>query len=230
MYEENPYAVPESSSGFGPAASSAYPTDRFYVDGHLIMCSSPVALPPICVVTGETDDIVLIRKTVTWVPKWIYLTLLAGVLLLAIVYLAVRKECKTSYYLSRKLRNRKRWLIFGGIVGFVGGIVLMIAGGDSQIPEILVPVGILSLLGSLVMIIMGQLPISAQRQERSRCAHGCRDVPRTRNDARHVLRNRHERQDRHRARDAQLDAVLPARVVWAMHTVSRRQRVALPNS
>lgn len=162
MYDENPYAAPESVSEVTP---SGYPADRFYVDGNLIMCGTPVALPAICVITGETEDIVLVRKTVTWVPKWIYITLLAGVLILLIVYLVVRKECKTSYYLSRRIRNRKRWMIFGGIVGFFGGFVLMIAGADSQIPEILAPLGLISLIGSLVLLILGQPPLKAVRHE-----------------------------------------------------------------
>ena len=166
MDEENPYAAPESVSGFAPAlAISGFPTDRFYVDGNLIMCGTPVALPAICVVTGETEDVVLVKKTVTWVPKWIYITLLAGVLILLIVYLIVRKECKTSYYLSRRLRNRKRWMIFGGVVGFFGGFGLMIAGADSQVPEILVPVGLISLIGSLVLLVLGQPPVKAERHE-----------------------------------------------------------------
>jgi hypothetical protein len=166
MGEENPYAAPESVSGFAPTVTmSGYPADRFYVDGNLIMCGTPVALPAICVITGETEDIVLINKTVTWVPRWIYITLLAGVLILLIVYLVVRKECKTSYYLSRRLRNRKRWMIFWGIVGFFGGFVLMIAGADSQIPEILAPLGLVSLIGSLVLLILGQPPLKAVRHE-----------------------------------------------------------------
>jgi hypothetical protein len=165
VYEENPYAAPESVSG-GPVTMSQYPTDRFYVDGNLIMCGSPVALPAICVVTGDTEDIVLIKRTVTWVPKWIYVTLLVGLLVLAIVYLIVRKECKTRYYLSRRLRNRKRWMIFSGFVAFFGGLFVMIVGGDSQIPQVLVPLGLVSLIGALVLFVMGQLPISAQRHER----------------------------------------------------------------
>jgi hypothetical protein len=157
MYEENPYAAPESMS--------VYPAERFYVDGSFIMCGKTVALPAICVITGETEDVVLMKKTVTWVPKWIYITLLAGVLILLIVYLILRKECKTSYYLSRRLRNRKRWMIFGGLIGFFGGFALMIVGGDSQVPEILVPLGLLSLIGSLVLLVLGQPPVKAERHE-----------------------------------------------------------------
>lgn len=166
MYDDNPYAAPESVSDFAPSvAPSGFAPDRFYVDGNLIMCGTPVALPAICVITGETEDVVLIKKTVTWVPKWIYITLLAGLLILLIVYLVVRKECKTSYHLSRRLRNRKRWMIFAGFVGFFGGFAIMIAGADSQIPEVLVPLGLISLISSLVLLILGQPPIKAVRHE-----------------------------------------------------------------
>lgn len=162
MYDENPYAAPESVSG---VVESGHPTDRFYVDGNLIVCGTPVALPAICVITGETEDIVLIKKKVTWVPTWIYITLFAGLLILLIVYLVLRKECKTSYYISRRLRNRKRWMIFAGFVGFFGGFALMIAGADSKVPEILVSLGIISLISSLVLLVLGQPPIKAVRHE-----------------------------------------------------------------
>ena len=169
MDEENPYAAPESVSGFAPAlAISGFPTDRFYVDGNLIMCGTPVALPAICVITGETEDVVLVKKTVTWVPKWIYIMFLVGVvgiLILLIVHLLLRKQCKTSYYLSRRLRNRKRWMTFAGVVCFFGGFAIIIAGADSRVPEVLVPMGISSLIGSVVLLVFGQLPVKAVRHE-----------------------------------------------------------------
>jgi len=56
-------------------------------------------------------------------------------------------------------------MIFGGIVGFFGGFVLMIAGTDSQIPEILAPLGLVSLIVSLVLLILGQPPLKAVRHE-----------------------------------------------------------------
>ena len=165
--EENPYAVPESVSGFAPpVAVAGLPPDRFYVDGNLIMCGKSVVLPPICIITGETEDVVLIKKTVTWVSKWIYITLLAGVLILLIVYLILRKECKTSYYLSWRLRNRQRWMTFGAFVGFFVGFGLIITGVvNSQVPEILVPLGLISLIASLVLLFLGKPPLKAVRQE-----------------------------------------------------------------
>ena len=162
MLEENPYAVPESVSGL---AQSGYPTERFYVDGNLIMCGTPVALPAICVITGETEDVVLMTKTMTWVPKWIYITLFVGVLVLLIVYLLLRKQCKTNFYLSRKLRNRKRWMTFAGLVSLVGGIILVIAGANSEMPGILVSLGVISVICALGLLILGQPPLKAVRHE-----------------------------------------------------------------
>jgi len=163
--EENPYAVPESVSGFtSPVAVAGLPSDRFYVDGNHIMCGKSVILPAICVITGETEDVVLIKKTVTWVPKWFYITILAGVLPL-LVYLLLRKGCKASYYLSRRLRNRQRWMIFGGFVGFFVGFGPILASGTSQVPEILVPLGLITVIGSVVLFVLGQPAITAARHE-----------------------------------------------------------------
>ena len=172
MYEENPYAVPESVSGLNPYLSAApMPTDHFYVDGDLIMCGTPVELPAICVVTGETEDLVLIQKTVAWAPKWIYVTLLAGLLILLIVYLIVRKQCKVSYYMSRRLRNRKRWMVFSGFLCWGILVLSMIAAGNYDLPEIFdlpevfVPMGLIAFITSLVLFVLAQLPVTVARQE-----------------------------------------------------------------
>ncbi len=162
MLEENPYAIPESLSGL---AQSGYPAERFYVDGNLIMSGTPVALPAICVITGETEDVVLITQTITSVPKWIYITLLTGVMIPLILYLLLRKRCKTNFYLSRKIRNRKRWMSFVGLVSLVGGIILMIAGFDSEMPGILASLGVISVVCALSLLILGQPPLKAVRHE-----------------------------------------------------------------
>jgi len=167
VYDENPYAVPESVSGQNPYDSTlVMPTDRFYVDGDLIMCGTPVALPAICVISGETEDLVPVTKTVTWVPKWIYITLLVGLLILLIVYLILRKQCKVSYYMSRRLRNRKRWMVFFGFLCFVGAFISLIAGGNSDLPEVFIPLGLVAFVGSLVLFILGQPPLGVARQEK----------------------------------------------------------------
>ena len=166
VYEENPYAAPESVSGVNPYVSpGSMPTDHFYVDGNLIICGTPVQLPAICIISGETEDLVLIRKTVDWVPKWIYVTLLAGLLILLIVYLIVRKQCKVSYYVSRRLRNRKRWMVFSGFLCLAAFVMSLIAAGNYNLPEVFVPLGLITFITSLVLFLLAQLPITVARQE-----------------------------------------------------------------
>ena len=104
MDEENPYAVPESVSGFAPpVAVAGFPADRFYVDGNLIMCGKSVELPEICVLTGDTYDVVKVTKTISSIPRWFYVLVLFGVIGI-VVFIVLRmtqqKKCYVSYYLS----------------------------------------------------------------------------------------------------------------------------------
>lgn len=163
MHEENPYAAPETTS-VQPVGT--IPVSQFYVDGNLIMCGKQVVLPAVCVITGETEDLVLMKKTVTWVPKWIYLTLLAGLLVLLIVYLILRKQCSVSFYMSRRLRNRKRWFTFYGFLCLGAALFCLIVGANSDLPQVFVPLGIVAFITALVMFVMAQPPISAARQEK----------------------------------------------------------------
>lgn len=171
MDEENPYAASESVSGFAPAlAMSGFPTDRFYVDGSLIMCGTTVELPEICVLTGDRDDLVKVTKTISWLPKWYSVLILFG-LIGIIVYIVLRvtqqKKCNASYYLSRSSRNFRRFLTVVGWLGFTASIVFMIVAGNMDIvsADILLLTGIVAIFGFLVMAILGQLPIRIDRHE-----------------------------------------------------------------
>ena len=57
-------------------------------------------------------------------------------------------------------------MTFSGFVGFFGGFGLIITGVvNSQVPEILVPLGLISLIASPVLLVLGQPPLKAVRQE-----------------------------------------------------------------
>lgn len=171
MDEENPYAAPESVSGFAPAlAMSGFPSDRFYVDGNLIMCGTAVELPEICVLTGDRDDLVKVTKTVSWLPKWYSFLLLfglIGIIVFIVLRLTQQKKCHAGYYLSRSSRNFRRFLTGVGWLGFIGSIVFMIVAGNMEIvaAEILLVTGIVAMVGFLVMALFGQLPIRIDRHE-----------------------------------------------------------------
>jgi hypothetical protein len=170
MVDDNPFAVSPEYASYAPGgdALGAPGSQQFYVDGNLIMCGPVVVLPEICVRTGETSDLVPMRKTLTWVPGWIYVTILISLLITLILYLILRKQCHATYFVSRSVRSRLRWRIFLGVLLFVGGFVTMIAGGANNMPEIGLPVGIVMLITGLVLMVLGSAPITVQRQSNGR--------------------------------------------------------------
>lgn len=171
MYDENPYAAPESVSGFVPSvAMSGYATDRFYVDGKHIMCGTVVELPEICVLTGDRDDLVKVTKTISWIPKWYFVLLffgMIGIVVFVVLRLTQQKKCQVSYCLSRSSRNFRRFLTVVGWLGFISSIAFMIIAGTQKIvtAEILLVTGIVAIFGFLVMALVGQLPIRIDRHE-----------------------------------------------------------------
>lgn len=171
MYEENPYAAPESVRDFAPSvALSGYAADRFYVDGNHIRCGTAVELPEICVLTGDRDDLVKLTKTVSWLPKWYFVLLLfgmIGIIVFIVLRLTQQKKCQVSYYLSRSSRNFRRFLTVVGWLGFIASIAFMIIAGTREIvtAEILLVTGLVAMVGFLVMAIVGQLPIRIDRHE-----------------------------------------------------------------
>ena len=60
------------ASGDVPSRLAQLDSSQFYVDGNLIMCGKEVFLPEICVTTGQTDDLVAVRKKLSFAPGWIF--------------------------------------------------------------------------------------------------------------------------------------------------------------
>ncbi|MFM7056380.1 MAG: hypothetical protein ACKO2P_05595 [Planctomycetota bacterium] len=54
MTNENPFAAPEL---WGEQSEQLWPEQFFVVDGQRILCGRSVQLPPVCVVTGQTQDL-----------------------------------------------------------------------------------------------------------------------------------------------------------------------------
>lgn len=173
MSNENPYAASESVSGSVPPSSAIMDPRQFYVDGQYVQCGKKVELPACCVVTGSTDDIVELRKTLTIVPLWVYVfVFLGGLLPLLLAYLITRKKCKVTYYLSRSLRNRLRYRLAGAWFAFllmIGGITLGISAGDDMNSS-LSSAGFISalvfLLLFLILLYLASAPLSILRHQK----------------------------------------------------------------
>lgn len=165
MSNDNPYAVSETLSGGAPFIAT---DSRFYVEGDQITFFNHTDLPEICVVTGDQEDLVRVRKTLIWVPSWIYLLLLINLLVLLIVYLIVRKKCTVSYAMSRSARNAGRMRTLTGVLTMIGGGIAGVLIVSGNRPEIGLVIGIVAFLVGLVLLYAGGLPISIAKHKDGR--------------------------------------------------------------
>ncbi|MFN8705659.1 MAG: hypothetical protein ACK526_02705 [Planctomyces sp.] len=172
MSNENPYAASESVSGGFSKSHAIMDPRQFYVDGEYVQCGKKVELPACCVVTGSTDDIVELRKTLTIVPRWVYVFFFFGGLLPLLAYLITRKQCKVSYSLSRPLRNRLRYRTAGAMFSLlfmIGGIVLGISTAD-DLNSVISVAGLISavvfLILFLVLVYLASAPVSIARHQK----------------------------------------------------------------
>lgn len=64
----NPYEAPTQEAHHRGLS----PDTEFLVSGNCILCGDQITLPPVCVATGQTDD--LLQKTVRlkWQPRWLW--------------------------------------------------------------------------------------------------------------------------------------------------------------
>ena len=162
MSNDNPYAVSETLSGGAPFIAT---DSRFYVEGDQITFFNHTDLPEICVVTGDQEDLVRVRKTLIWVPSWIYLLLLINLLVLLIVYLIVRKKCTVSYAMSRSVRNANRMKTLVGVLAMIGGVISGFLIGSGNYPAIGFAVGLVSFLIGLILLYAGGLPITIAKHK-----------------------------------------------------------------
>ncbi|MCA9060413.1 MAG: hypothetical protein KDA85_18010 [Planctomycetaceae bacterium] len=156
----NPYAAPDhlAIAGSDP---------RITVEGNLIVGGKHMELPPICVVTGETEDLVSYQKKLTFAPGWVYVGLLINLIVLIILYFAFRKQNSIHYYVSRQVHNKKRNRKLIGVLlllALIADLVYIVTQNPPQVPElIVVPV---TFIASIVFFALGRAPLKIVRHER----------------------------------------------------------------
>ncbi len=162
---ENPYQSPLPIATAVDESSAPVSGDLFYVDGKYIIARSGDMLLPICVKTGRpvgADE--MVTKRFVWAPSWVGLLFLLSPLVLLIVYLAVRKNCKLTYGLSReiKARYRNRIVIKAAVcIGSFAAMFASFAGKPSQWGLIWLVV----FLVSLIACAYGNSPLTVSKHE-----------------------------------------------------------------
>lgn len=108
----NPYQTPQELSP--PVLSS-----QVSILGSCLLVPRDYVFPPICLKTGETEELTkaITRKLAWYHPAWAFL-LLINLIVFIIVVLCVQKTGRVTFYLSDKQRRQHRrrvlitWLVF----------------------------------------------------------------------------------------------------------------------
>jgi hypothetical protein len=155
----NPYAPPTVPAPYGaqPHGGAPYGAPPGYQEppcwrelDAACLWKQAAVLPPRCVKCNAPAQH-RIKKTLYWHEPWVYLTILAGVLVYALVAMAIRKSAHVDWALC-DLHNNRRKLGIGIAVGSVLlGILVVFAAFSMDAPGLLW----ISLLLVMVVPIVG---------------------------------------------------------------------------
>ena len=153
MSQDNPYAVSELYSLAESAGDSfdLFDSKQFRVEPPYIVCGKKIQLPEVCVLSGETDDLVPARKSVC-LQSW--------------KFEFFRRECKASFFLSRRKRRQLRYAYFGGFLICCAGILLAVVLLQTQFSGIAIPVGIMLFFAGAYVHSRSTVPLVISRRER----------------------------------------------------------------
>ena len=124
------YPAPQATVPLAYAApSTGYGDTIAWSEGDLLVVRKGATLPPVCVKCNEPAEGKPIRRNFSWHHPALFLLVLAGVLVYAIVALVVQK--KGTVYVSLCARHRGRRLMMGMTAGALafGGLATLIFAG-----------------------------------------------------------------------------------------------------
>jgi hypothetical protein len=143
MTEENPYASPLSMDYPNgqrndypvlTPVQETYPLGVFR-KGNLLVMNKLATLPDRCVKSNE-PAVKRIRRSLSWHPPLIYVTILISILIYVIIALIVRKQATIYIGLSEKwVRKRRKAILIGWLTpmfGFALFVVSLIAMGNQR--------------------------------------------------------------------------------------------------
>ena len=129
----NPYAAPIAPTNTPPGVGGYWPgtgEPEVWNDGGVALCHKGSPWPDRCVRCNAPAEGYRLKRRLYWHPWWVYLTILAGLLVYVVIALVTRKTAEVEIGLCPTHRSRRRmglaiaWLgVLGAIVGayFIGG-------------------------------------------------------------------------------------------------------------
>jgi len=131
MNDDNPYAVSRECSGTEPARFSDQ--FAFQVIGDTVVCGPTVQLPPVCLATQATDDLVAVTQQ-TQFPSF--------------RFVIVQRHCHVTYFLARRVQRRRRLMTAGWTLAAGVGVLIFLIGLGLVSPTS----GAVSVVGILTLI------------------------------------------------------------------------------
>jgi peptidoglycan/LPS O-acetylase OafA/YrhL len=162
MASRNPYAPSKASLATGAGSATIDTEVRVWRDGRHVVMLHDASLPARCVKCNQPADPPTKARTMYWVHPACYLLFFAGVLILLIVYLIIRKKAEVNPGLCESHKRRRLIGLTAGWLGFLLGLGCMTVGLSSGSTGV-AAFGILLLLAAIVTsMIWGRL-ISVNR-------------------------------------------------------------------
>lgn len=168
-----------------PLAPPAAPTTRldrpidespYWAEGPVLVVSRGATLPLRCVLCNEPAER-YVKKSFRWHPPWMYLLILAGLLLYLFVAAICSRRMKLRVPLCKRHATRHRvgtrlQYIGLGVIGL--GFLGLILHGESDAALPFDPTGALAILvlGALLAMIVGSCMTSIIKVERITRTHG----------------------------------------------------------
>jgi hypothetical protein len=112
----NPYAAP--STGYFPPPKPEYSGGVFRMYGNKLVMHRQAILPPRCIKTGEPAE-TAVRKTLYWHHPAVFLLVIPGILIYAIVALILRKSMTFAFPLTYRARRKLRMRLAIGVVSLL---------------------------------------------------------------------------------------------------------------
>jgi hypothetical protein len=134
-------------------------------DGKYVVTRVGDDLPDRCIKCNASADAPRLKKTLYYVPSWIWVLILLGLLVVAIAYMIVRKKVPVEIPLcQRHASKRKMTMLIGGLIAFVS--MLGLCGGvslESDLGGILVILSILGFFGGLITLAVVSNPLKPSK-------------------------------------------------------------------
>jgi hypothetical protein len=133
-------------------------------EGNSILTRDGAMLPPFCIKCGSPDGVKPRSCKMYWHEPWVYLLILAGLLVYIIAALVMRQSATVHVHLCERHRNSRAGWITASVGGIVLSIVAFIAGINLRAPIVSL-VGVPFFIISLIILAIVNQVARPQRIE-----------------------------------------------------------------